>query len=224
MSIATEGEIGYVAGRYYSVGFSQATQAEFLRGATASPPSVRQKLADLLSSAAKLNGVARHAPPPFPCAAIALPPAVGAPGQTLIDMMPGQIKALPLEEFRARFAATDPHVLRPAHIILIDGDKELSAIAHDVLDRKAREKEMEGEPGVTCVRLPKQLETFIAEQIKAGLYGDAGEVISDSLRFFQSETTIHFLRNALGRETTKLTRARERRASELDATTRREAG
>jgi putative addiction module CopG family antidote len=285
MSIATEGEICYAAGSYYSVGFSQATKAQMQRGATAPPPSVRQKLAELLSSAAKLNGAARPAPmrpspdetfaipmrerylghkpsavkvaaPPLTSPAIALPAPAWTPGQTLISMTARQMKALPLDEFRARFEATDPNELRPAHIILIDGDKDLSAIAHDVLDRKAREKALtasqaalvnaqiqprenaqdalqpiQSEPGVTCVGLPKQLDAFIAEQIKAGLYRDAGEVICDSLRFFQAETRIHFLRialeretAALERETTALARARERRASELDATARAEAG
>jgi len=223
---------------------------------------VKQKLAELLSSAAKLNGAGRPTParsapdesfaipmrdrylrygaspvklaaPPLSSPPVALPSPVSLPGRTLVDLTPRQIKTLSLEAFRVRFEATDVRALSPAHIILIDGDEELSAIAHDVLDRKAREKHAQApvrastpepfavvgsaEEGVLCIRLPEQLETFVAEQIEAGFYRDAGEVICDSLRFYQAETTIHFLRVALERETTALARARERRACDLDA-------
>jgi Arc/MetJ-type ribon-helix-helix transcriptional regulator len=248
MSIAIEGEVCYAAGSYDSAGFSQA------------PLSIRQKLAELVSSAAKLSpagrpiapptttrsapdesfaipmreGFLRHQPsngqgaaPPLASAPIALPSPASSARTTLVGLTPGQIKALTLDEFRACLEATNMRALRPAQLMLIEGDKDLRAIAHDVLNRKARKNQevyaplprpAQSEPGAACVRLPKNLETFIAEQIQAGLYSDAGELICDSLRFFQAETKMHFHRIALERETAARSRAWERRASALDAT------
>jgi putative addiction module CopG family antidote len=153
--------------------------------------SVKEKLAELLSSARALNPALRPTPAeslpdasfaapmrerylrhdapemkrvtPLSAPVIALPPSSSPQlRKTLVGLTPGQVKALSPEEFRACFAATPSNALRPVQRMLIEGDKEFSKIARDILDSKTRKKRA-SEPA----REPTTLIGLPSEQIKA---------------------------------------------------------
>jgi antitoxin ParD1/3/4 len=114
---------------------------------------------------------------------------------TLVGLTLEEIKALSPEEFRMCFTSTPVRALTSEQLAFIDAEKSFREAAHAVLnERESKQNSMR-------VDLPKKLAAFVAQQVETGLYRDASEVVSESLRFFQKQTDMQLLRLTLERET-----------------------
>jgi hypothetical protein len=103
-----------------------------------------------------------------------------AHADTLVGLAPEHIRTLSPEAFRVCFEAAPLRALTKEQLAAIEGNEKLRAIAHDILNRKERNKQ--SQKTYLRVFLPPVLEAFVTQQVEAGFYNDPNELINECVR------------------------------------------